>query len=239
MLYGVSTCASAVFIAAPYGRYSSSRWGPLVPAKLGWMLQECPAFLIPAGLLLSSPAAFSNNHVHLILLSMFMFHYLYRSFVYPFFVRGKPTPVVIVLFAFSFCVYNGYLQGRYITHLAKPYPDSWLYTPQFLLGVSLWLLGWLINFHSDHVLRNLRKPGETGYKIPNSGMFRYVSAANYFGEMVEWIGFAIANWSLPSAAFAVFCCCFLGSRGYHHHLDYLKKFDTYPKHRKALIPFLL
>ena len=38
------------------------------------------------------------------------------------------------------------------------------------LGSALWLIGMLINIHSDHVLRNLRKPGETGYKIPR-GMY--------------------------------------------------------------------
>lgn len=35
-----------------------------------------------------------------------------------------------------------------------------------LLGGILWLTGLVINIHSDHILRNLRKPGETGYKIP-------------------------------------------------------------------------
>lgn len=39
----------------------------------------------------------------------------------------------------------------------------WLFC---LPGSLLWLVGWLMNVHSDHILRNLRKPGETGYKIP-------------------------------------------------------------------------
>ena len=34
------------------------------------------------------------------------------------------------------------------------------------------------------------------------GMFKYVTAANYFGEILEWTGFAIACWSLPAFAFA-------------------------------------
>lgn len=36
-----------------------------------------------------------------------------------------------------------------------------------------------------------------GYKIPYGGMFEYVSCANFFGEIVEWVGFAMASWSLP------------------------------------------
>lgn len=34
------------------------------------------------------------------------------------------------------------------------------------LGAVLWFTGWLVNVHSDHILRNLRQPGESGYKIP-------------------------------------------------------------------------
>ena len=30
----------------------------------------------------------------------------------------------------------------------------------------MFVAGMIINIHSDHILRNLRKPGETGYKIP-------------------------------------------------------------------------
>ena len=30
----------------------------------------------------------------------------------------------------------------------------------------MFLSGMAINIHSDHILRNLRKPGEKGYKIP-------------------------------------------------------------------------
>ncbi|XP_059801797.1 3-oxo-5-alpha-steroid 4-dehydrogenase 1 [Hypanus sabinus] len=105
-------------------------------------------------------------------------------------------------------------------------------------GSAVWFLGLVVNLHSDHILRNLRKPGETGYKIPRGGLFEYVTAANFFGETVEWIGFAIACWSLPSAAFALFTFFILLARGKHHHRWYLEKFEDYPKTRKILIPFI-
>ena len=31
-----------------------------------------------------------------------------------------------------------------------------------VVGTMIWLIGWGINLHSDHILRNLRKPGDTG-----------------------------------------------------------------------------
>jgi len=53
--------------------------------------------------------------------------------------------------------------------------------------------------------------------VDAGGLFTYVSGANYFGEIVEWFGFAIATWSLPAFAFAFFTLCCIGPRAYHHH----------------------
>ncbi|XP_072608787.1 3-oxo-5-alpha-steroid 4-dehydrogenase 1 isoform X2 [Vulpes vulpes] len=105
-------------------------------------------------------------------------------------------------------------------------------------GFCLWLIGMLINIHSDHILRNLRKPGETGYKIPRGGLFEYVTAANYFGEVVEWCGYGLASWSIQGGAFALFTFCILLTRAQQHHRWYLEKFEDYPKFRKIIIPFL-
>jgi hypothetical protein len=49
-------------------------------------------------------------------------------------------------------------------------------------------VGFVINFQSDTILMRLRKPGETGHKLPRGGLFRWVSSPNYFGELVEWSG---------------------------------------------------
>ncbi|OWK10751.1 SRD5A2 [Cervus elaphus hippelaphus] len=105
-------------------------------------------------------------------------------------------------------------------------------------GVFLFILGMGINIHSDYILRQLRKPGEIIYRIPQGGLFTYVSGANFLGEIIEWIGYALASWSLPALAFAFFSLCFLGLRAFHHHRFYLKMFDDYPKSRRALIPFI-
>ncbi|CAK6978735.1 -oxo-5-alpha-steroid 4-dehydrogenase 2a, partial [Scomber scombrus] len=91
----------------------------------------------------------------------------------------------------------------------------------------------------DHILRNLRKPGEIVYRIPYGGMFEFVSGANFLGEIVEWFGYAVAVWSLPAFAFAFFTVCSIGPRAYQHHRDYQQRFEDYPRSRKAIIPFIL
>ena len=52
-------------------------------------------------------------------------------------------------------------------------------------------------------------------------MFTFVSGANFFGEIVEWSGFAVASGTLPAIAFALFTFCNIAPRAYHHHLSYL------------------
>jgi protein-S-isoprenylcysteine O-methyltransferase Ste14 len=104
----------------------------------------------------------------------------------------------------------------------------------------MFLIGFSINFQSDSILRNLRKPGETGYKIPRGGFFRFISAPNYFGEMVEWTGWAIATWSMGGAVFAIWTFANLFPRALSNHRWYRESFgDQYPKERRAVIPFLV
>ncbi|KAK7898632.1 hypothetical protein WMY93_019485 [Mugilogobius chulae] len=223
----------------PYGRYASSKYGFPVNVKFAWFVQELPAILVPFLLVVSSSATKVFMMPNQLIIAMYFCHYIQRSLIYPFLIRGgKPTPFVSFALAFVFCMYNGYMQVRYLSHFAV-YPASWVTHPLFLIGFLMWLFGWLINMHSDHILRNLRKPGETGYQIPKGGMFEYVSGANFLGEIIEWAGFALASQSAQSLAFSIFTTVVLTSRAFSHHNWYLEKFEDYPKNRKALIPFLL
>lgn len=213
----------------------------VLPARWAWVFMESPAFYVTAAVfyglatkdIRSSPV--NNGLVWLMLV-----HYFQRSFIYPLLIRGgKPFPVSTFFQAMIFCALNGYIQGRSLS--LNEYPRDWFVRdPRFVIGVCLFGLGMTINIHSDYVLRNLRKPGETGYKIPYGGMFRFVSAANLLGEIIEWWGFAVACWSLPALTFAVFTMSNVVPRGWQHHHWYKEKFgNEYPQERYAIIPLLL
>jgi steroid 5-alpha reductase family enzyme len=88
------------------------------------------------------------------------------------------------------------------------------------------------------VLRNLRAPGDLTYHIPNRGLYRWISCPNYFGEILEWLGWAIATWSLPGLAFAIWTIANLAPRAHAHHAWYHTRFPAYPSQRKALIPYI-
>ncbi|XP_029103964.1 3-oxo-5-alpha-steroid 4-dehydrogenase 1 isoform X3 [Scleropages formosus] len=235
---GIVTFVSLLFENVPYGRYSNTKYGFPINAKLAWFLQELPAFVVPLLIVVGMSGAKLSQLPNRLLLLMFFCHYAQRSLIYPFLIRGgKATPFTSFALAFVFCTINGYMQARYLSHYAE-YPADWVVNSQFISGSMLWLVGFLINLHSDHILRNLRKPGETGYKVPVGGLFEYVSSANFFGEIIEWTGFALAGHSVQSAAFAFFTLVVLTSRAGAHHRWYLEKFEDYPKSRKAVIPFI-
>ncbi|HEX6242129.1 MAG TPA: 3-oxo-5-alpha-steroid 4-dehydrogenase, partial [Polyangiales bacterium] len=95
------------------------------------------------------------------------------------------------------------------------------------------------NRQSDRILLGLRAPGETGYKIPRGGLYSFISCPNYFGELVEWCGWALLTWSLPGLFFALFTAANLVPRALAHHRDYRRRFPDYPSERRAVLPFVL
>jgi protein-S-isoprenylcysteine O-methyltransferase Ste14 len=119
------------------------------------------------------------------------------------------------------------------------YDSSWFLDPRFIAGTALFFTGLWIHIRSDNILRSLRPPGESGYKVPVGGLYRYVSAPNYFGEIVQWFGWALATWSPAGLAFAAFTVANLLPRGIAHHRWYKEYFPDYPEDRKAVIPLVL
>ncbi|XP_067844738.1 3-oxo-5-alpha-steroid 4-dehydrogenase 2-like [Heptranchias perlo] len=236
ILLGFYCCLKRGNKAILYGRYRLQSSKILIPSKVGWFLQELPSFVVPILLIYQSGRLESLGSK--LLLFLFCGHYCHRTLIYGCLTRGQDVEITFVLKSFIFCTCNGYLQGHNMIFCTK-YDDSWTTDFRFLIGLMLFLLGTAFNIHSDHLLRKLREPGDATYKIPTGGLFEYVSVANYFGEIVEWLGYSIATWTFPAFAFAIFSTLYLGSRALRHHRFYVEKFQDYPKSRKALIPFLL
>jgi 3-oxo-5-alpha-steroid 4-dehydrogenase 1 len=244
----VVTFLALHFVSAPYGRHGRGGWGKGIGARWGWLIMESPAVLVIA--LCFVVGSFGGGGtpvsiVSIIFLAMWELHYVQRTFIFPFLMRGgggggsgRPFPLLLVFMAMTFNTINGYLNGRYLFHFAPAYGAAWIADPRFIVGLALFLVGFVINLHADHVLRHLRVPGESDYKIPKGGLFEYVSSANYFGELVEWTGWAVATWSLPGLAFAVFTAANLIPRARSHHAWYRSRFPDYPKRRKAILPFI-
>jgi protein-S-isoprenylcysteine O-methyltransferase Ste14 len=232
----VVTFIALQFINAPYGRHKRAGWGPSLSNRIGWLLMESPSVFL-FGTLFFIGSTPKTLPVILFFL-LWEAHYIHRSLIYPFMISDgrKLMPLAVVLMAFGFNLGNAYINGRYLFSLSGGYPLHWMLTPQMIAGLCLFTSGFTINRWADRILQTLREPGETSYKIPYGGLYRWISCPNYFGEIIEWIGWAIATWSLPGLAFAIWTFANLAPRARANHRWYHQHFEDYPVERKALIP---
>ena len=225
-------------IPVPYGRYIHHKWGLTIKNKIGWLVMEAPSPIVFLVCFVLGQS--SKTLTAIAFLSLWEMHYIHRAFIYPFRLRGKGKgmPIIIMLLGFMFNMINGFLIGYHLFSISDLYPSKWLIDSRFIFGFGLFLVGFVINFHADHILLNLRRPGESDYKIPFGGLFRWVSCPNYLGEIIAWVGWCAATWSLPSLVFAVWTFANLVPRSRSHHLWYQQRFSAYPLERRALIPGL-
>lgn len=224
-------------VEAGYGIAYTRKWGPSVPNRAGWVLMEAPVFIVMTILWANSPRMMET--APLVMFLIFQLHYFQRSFIFPLLIRGNSRmPLSIIVMGVTFNTLNALMQGGWIFYIspADRYPASWLLSWQFILGTCIFLAGMAINLHSDHIIRNLRKPGDTRHYLPRGGMFRYVTSANYFGEFTEWVGFAILTWSWAGAVFALWTFANLAPRAGKIRARYNAEFG--PLTQKRIIPFI-
>ena len=240
-LIAVVVFVSLFFVDAGYGKFYQPKWGPSVDNRLGWVLMEAPVFV--AMLLLWWFSDRRTDPVRLIFLLLFELHYFHRSFIFPLQIRGHSLmPFSIILRGALFNTLNAFMQGGWIFYLSPDefYPANWLTSLPFILGTAIFVFGMSVNIGSDTIIRHLRQPGDTAHYLPKGGMFRYVTSANYFGEFVEWVGFAILTWSWSGAVFALWTFANLAPRAARIYDMYSREFpdelDT--SKTKRMIPFI-
>jgi hypothetical protein len=79
-------------------------------------------------------------------------------------------------------------------------------SPAFLIGLVLYIVGMVFNWRSDYQLISLRKKGETVYKIPQRGLFNYVSSP---APWPSTAGISGSSRNIPPAEKR--CCLLFGS----------------------------
>lgn len=228
-------------ITAPYGMAYNTKWGPSLPNRIGWVLMEAPVVVAMLLLWLLSPRR--GEAPLIVMTSIFLVHYFQRSFIFPFLIKGKSRmPLAIVLMGITFNLINAYLIGGWFFWVspADTYTTAWLTDPLFILGTLIFAIGMFINIQSDYIIRHLRKPGDTRHHIPRGGMFRYVTSANYLGELTEWLGYAILTWSMGGLVFFVWTFANLAPRARSLHGRYIAEFGNEYSSlgRRYIIPFI-
>jgi hypothetical protein len=225
-------------VRVPYGRHSRKGWGLMVNNRWGWFIMEFPAL----GLFVFYILYFGkfNNLLMITAAILWVAHYFNRVIIFPLRIhtKGKKMPALIIASAFFFNLVNGTINGYQIGNTNNPFEPVGWQSFLYIMGVVLFITGYVINQYHDKILIDLRKKN-TGYQIPYGGLFRYISCPNFFGEIIEWTGFAILCHSMSSLAFLIWTIVNLLPRALNHHKWYQENFSDYPKERKAIVPRIL
>lgn len=247
LITGMTLTALVVFVClyfvnAGYGKFRTRQWGWSIDNRLGWVLMEAPVFLVM--LAVWGMAGFSLHVPELVFLGLFLLHYFQRSFVFPFLLKGRSRmPVVIMLMGITFNVINGVLQGGGLYWFPNPdfeHGAEYLTHWNAVLGVVLFFMGLYINWRSDSIIRHLRRdPADTRHYLPSHGMYRYVTSANYLGEIIEWTGFALAVANPAAWLFVLWTAANLVPRAHAIYKKYRQEFGSEAlASRKRIIPFI-
>lgn len=228
------------FVKAGYGIFRTKQWGFSINNKVAWVLMEAPVFIVMLYMWTSNGA--STALPAFLAFLLFEFHYFQRSFVFPLMMKGNSRmPIAIMAMGIVFNVINGLLIGTSLFVFSPSQFNEgavYLTHPTAIAGIIVFFCGMGINIHSDHVIRHLRQPGDTRHYLPQKGFYRYVTSANYFGELVEWTGFALFC-STPAAwLFVVWTAANLVPRAAAIHKRYREEFGDAVGNRKRVIPFI-
>jgi protein-S-isoprenylcysteine O-methyltransferase Ste14 len=227
-----------LFVKQPYGRHMRKGWGPSISNQTGWIVMEIPSLI----LILYFIIHYRNFSLFVIILSgLWIIHYFNRTLIFPFRIKtkGKQMPLIIIVFGILFNFTNASFNGISLGLFPNDKIFSHFEIFRISIGLVLFVAGMFINIWSDNILIHLRKNSKNGYQIPRNGLFEYISCPNYFGEIIEWAGFAIMAWNLAAASFCIWTIVNLLPRAIDHHKWYLNYFVDYPKNRKAVVPYIL
>ncbi|KAH9984150.1 3-oxo-5-alpha-steroid 4-dehydrogenase-domain-containing protein [Russula vinacea] len=197
-----------------------------------------------------------------VLTALYLTHYLNRALISPLRSPSRSkSHLVVVCCAIAFNAPNGFLLAAYLTsastaaHLSHAASSS----PRFWAGLALWAAGFAGNVYHDEILLNIRRKAiakgkakelleENGkpasaprphYAIPHGGLYAFISFPNYFCEWVEWFGFALAASPAPDFTLLPGAAAFPPWVFFFVEIITMRFKESYPRERRAVIPWLL
>ena len=236
----VITYLGQAFKPAPYGKHDNTKSSKCrVPQRIAHVGADGVLGVIGFSLIYFLLGKHFDEVENIVMYCLFELHYLHRGFIHPLITRysDKTVPLLIPLGTFLPNALYFFINADWIG--SAHYDCGYYYDPRFVIGIILFVAGYVINRVSDWKLRSLRsKSGEQGYQIPHGLLFNFVTCPNYLGEMIEWGGWTILTWSLAGLVWWLFTCATFVARSRHNLQWYREHFNDYPQKRKALIPFL-
>ncbi|KAL7143840.1 hypothetical protein ABFS83_08G218600 [Erythranthe nasuta] len=110
------------------------------------------------------------------------------------------------------------------------------------IGAAFFSWGWIHQRRCHAILGSLRENNQkvNDYTIPHGDWFEYVSSPHYLAEIVMYGGLVIASGFSDITVWLLFgfVVANLSFTAAETHRWYIRKFDSYPRNRYAIIPFV-
>ncbi|KAK4772510.1 hypothetical protein SAY86_014285 [Trapa natans] len=207
-----------------------------LPSRTGMLICYTPAFLAGVASFWLFPA--SAGLRSLLVRSTLTLHFLKRVleviFVHKY--SGYMATNASCMISFSYFLTTVTSIYAHYLSLDLPKPAIDLTIP----GLGLFTVGIAGNFYHHLMLSRLRadQPGDDTYKVPSGGLFGLVVCPHYLLEILGFIGISLVSQTVYSFASALTMATYLGGRSYATRRWYLSKFEDFPRHVKALVPFV-
>ncbi|EDO37345.1 predicted protein, partial [Nematostella vectensis] len=105
-------------------------------------------------------------------------------------------------------------------------------------GLIVYAIGEMTNFQHHLILANLRPVGSAAgkYAVPTGGLFDVAICPHYFGELMAWLGMAIAGQHFALYLSWLTMVAYLAGRSHQTRHWYIKKIENFPQDRWNLLP---
>jgi len=230
--------ATALF-SFGYSKFANREQQAALPSRLGMFIIYFPAVVI-------APAVYAflgnpGTTWHWLVMVAVSLHFGKRCLETMF--LHKYSGVMNVFTALAVCSLYSILAALLGVIAATEIPaelvNSDAFNPWYITGGVLWTVGIAGNFYHHWLLANLRKPGETGYKLPRGGLFQWVACPHYTMELLGWLGFAFVFHHWTAWVLLGVMTAYLAGRGHNTVKWYRDRLgDEVPDGWKRMVPFV-
>lgn len=228
-----------LFQPIPYGRHAKGSGRLPIPVRIAKMVIVLVPHIVFFVITYFLAGQNFKEAPNIVFFCLYVIHFLERGIVTPLLSRyshGKIRLWVPLSFLLSGLVYS-YINAEFIG--SAQYCDNYLYDPRFIIGLVLFIVGFILNRAADYQLVWLRKSRtDTEYYTAKGPLYSLISCPNYFGEGLMWFGWAVMTWSLAGLVLWLASEAIFIPRSRQNHKWLRNQFLDYPTIRKGLIPFI-
>ena len=221
-----------------YSKFAKQEQGYSLPSRLGMFLIYFPPVLLFPGVLVANEVTWTSWHM--LVTALMMLHFGKRCFETLFVHKysGVMNGWTVVTIGGLYACLSALLGLVAVEEVSVSMAESAAFSQWLGLGLGVWILGTVINAYHHVLLANLRKPGETGYKLPKGGLFGLVACPHYLGEIIAWCGYMIFFRHVGAYAATLTMSLYLLGRAHNTVKWYRGRVEGVPENWKRVIPFV-